>query len=60
LGAAYLAGLAVNYWTDIQEISTQWKLDRTFSPLIPASETTLLIKGWHRAVRAAQAWAAEE
>ncbi len=60
LGAAYLAGLAVNYWTDIQEISTQWKLDRTFSPGIPASETTLLIKGWHRAVRAAQAWAAED
>jgi glycerol kinase len=60
LGAAYLAGLAVGYWDDIQEIRTQWKLDRTFSPAIPASETTELIKGWHRAVRAAQAWAAEE
>lgn len=60
LGAAYLAGLAINYWTDIQEIRTQWKLDRTFLPGIPASETTILIKGWHRAVRAAQAWAAAE
>ena len=60
LGTAYLAGLAVGYWSDISEISQQWKLDRTFSPGIPASETTSLIKGWHRAVKAATAWAAEE
>ena len=59
LGAAYLAGLAVGYWNDIQDIRQQWKLDRTFAPAIPASETTELIKGWHRAVRAAQAWAEE-
>jgi len=60
LGAAYLAGLAVGYWSDIHDISQQWQLDRTFSPGIPASETTALIKGWHRAVRAAITWAAEE
>jgi glycerol kinase len=60
LGAAYLAGLAVNYWADIQEISQQWQLDRTFSPGIPAEETISLIKGWHRAVRAATAWADED
>jgi glycerol kinase len=60
LGAAYLAGLATGYWSDIQDIRQQWQLDRTFSPQIPASETTALIKGWHRAVRAAIAWAAEE
>lgn len=60
LGAAYLAGLAVGYWSDIQDISQQWQLDRTFSPGIAAGETTALIKGWHRAVRAATAWAAEE
>ncbi len=59
LGAAYLAGLAVGYWSDIHDISQQWQLDRIFSPGIPASETTALIKGWHRAVRAAIAWAAE-
>src|SRR5512133_2424055 len=47
LGAAYLAGLAVGYWSDIHDISQQWQLDRTFSPGIPASETTSLIKGWH-------------
>ncbi len=59
LGAAYLAGLAVGYWSNIQDIRDQWKLDRTFSPGIPASETTSLIKGWHKSVRAAIAWAEE-
>jgi glycerol kinase len=59
LGAAYLAGLAVNYWTDVNDIRQQWQLDRTFSPGIPASETTELVKGWHRAVKAAIAWAEE-
>jgi len=60
LGAAYLAGLAVNYWDDVNDIRQQWMLDRTFSPEIPASQTTVLIKGWHRAVKAATAWADDE
>jgi len=57
LGAAYLAGLAVNYWSDINEIRQQWQIDRTFSPQIEKSETISLIKDWHRAVNAAKAWA---
>jgi len=57
LGAAYLAGLAVNYWSNISEIRQQWQIDRTFSPQIEESETHSLIKGWHRAVNAAKAWA---
>jgi len=57
LGAAYLAGLAVNYWSNISEIRQQWQIDRTFSPQIEESETHSLIKGWHRAVRAAEVWA---
>lgn len=60
LGAAYLAGLAVNYWSDIHDIRQQWKLDRTFLPEIHRDETTELIKGWHRAVKAATAWAEDE
>jgi len=60
LGAAYLAGLAVNYWGNINDMREQWKLDRTFLPGIPQSETTTLIKGWHRAVKAATAWADDE
>jgi len=57
LGAAYLAGLAINYWSNISEIRKQWKIDRTFSPQIEESETLSLIKGWNRAVNAAKAWA---
>jgi glycerol kinase len=57
LGAAYLAGLAVKYWSDIDEIKHQWQVDRTFSPQIKSEETLSLVKGWHRAVKAAKAWA---
>jgi len=57
LGAAYLAGLAVNYWSDIKEVKQQWQMDRTFSPQIKANETYSLVKGWHRAVNASKAWA---
>lgn len=57
LGAAYLAGLAVNYWSDLNEIEKQWQVDKTFSPSIKKAETVSLIKGWHRAIRAAEAWA---
>jgi glycerol kinase len=57
LGAAYLAGLAVKYWSDVKEVKQQWQMDRTFSPQIKADETHSLIKGWHRAVNASKAWA---
>jgi len=57
LGAAYLAGLATGYWTDIKEIRKQWQADRTFIPHLKASEIKSLIQGWHRAVKAAEAWA---
>jgi glycerol kinase len=59
LGAAYLAGLAVKYWTSMDEIRNQWQINRTFVPLMPAHDTESLIKGWHRAVKAAEAWAGE-
>jgi glycerol kinase len=57
LGAAYLAGLAVGYWKDVDELRSQWKLDRRFSPAMEASEVSGCLDGWHRAVRAAKAWA---
>jgi glycerol kinase len=60
LGAAYLAGLATGYWSGLDEIRKQWQLDRTFSPAIKPEETVSLIKGWNRAVRAANAWAEEK
>jgi glycerol kinase len=57
LGAAYLAGLAVNYWDGPDELKQQWQVDRIFKPGISVSETNDLVKGWHRAVDAAKSWA---
>ena len=55
MGAAYLAGLAIGYWKSTNEIQEQWKIDRVFEP--GSDDTKELIKGWHRAVKAAKAWA---
>jgi len=54
IGAAYLAGLATGFWESIEQISAQWKIDKTFeaSPNLNNSER---IKGWNRAVKAAKA-----
>jgi glycerol kinase len=60
LGAAYLAGIAVSYWHGIDEIKKQWQIDKTFEPVMPLEETKTLIKGWHRAVKAAEAWASSD
>ena len=57
MGAAYLAGLAIGYWSSLDEIQKQWKIDRVFEP--DETDTNDLIKGWHRAVKAAKAWAGE-
>ncbi len=57
LGAAYLAGLGVNFWSDINEVRDQWRPDRIFKPELNAVEVQQLISGWERAVRAATAWA---
>ncbi len=60
LGAAYLAGLAVGYWSSMDEIKKQWQLDRIFSPQITTKEAGTLLKGWQRAVKAAETWASSE
>ncbi len=57
LGAAYLAGLGVNFWSDINEVRDQWQPEHIFKPELEAGEVQLLIRGWERAVRAATAWA---
>jgi len=59
LGAAYLAGLAVGFWDSIATISSQWQVDKTFSPAMDADKRNNLTKGWKRAVKAAQAWTEE-
>ena len=60
LGAAYLAGLAVGYWSSKDEIRKNWNLGRTFEPTMEETERTKLLKGWHRAVRCALAWSQDE
>lgn len=52
LGAAYLAGLAVGFWKDRQEIASHWQLDRTFTPAMPTDERDALYNGWKKAVQA--------
>jgi glycerol kinase len=56
LGAAYLAGLAVGYWKDQQEISTQWSIVHTFEPNMNNVVRDRLYKGWKKAVFAAMAF----
>jgi glycerol kinase len=57
LGAAYLAGIAVNFWNGIDDVKKQWQIDRTFTPQLKSEDVQSYIKGWHRAVKAAESWA---
>lgn len=60
LGAAYLSGLAVGFWQDIEEVKQYWQADKAFEPYMKEAVRTQLTAGWKRAVKAAQAWAEEE
>jgi len=53
LGAAYLAGLAVGFWSSKDEIAKQWVIDRKFTPQMPDENRTILFNGWKKAVNAA-------
>ena len=57
LGAAYLAGLAVGYWPDLEAIAAQWTAERTFSPTLDEAGRQEADAHWNRAVRATLAWA---
>ena len=52
LGAAYLAGLAVGYWKNKDEIASQWKVEHTFTPNLAADTRDELYTGWKKAVEA--------
>ena len=51
LGAAYLAGLAVSFWKDLDEIKQQWQVERTFDPVSDNEEIAAAKQGWADAVR---------
>ena len=59
LGAAYLAGLAVGYWADIDSIRKQWKIDKTFTPQLAPERVKEMLHYWHKAVKAARNWIEE-
>jgi glycerol kinase len=56
LGAAYLAGLAVGYWKDREEIAQQWNMEKSFEPDMEESRREDLYAGWKKAVNAAMAF----
>jgi glycerol kinase len=56
LGAAYLAGLAVGYWSDQQDVARNWALDREFTPAMPEAERSRLYARWQKAVTRSLAW----
>jgi len=56
LGAAYLAGLAVGYWEDQEEIKDQWEVDHRFTPSMDDTLVEKLRTGWSKALDRAMAW----
>lgn len=59
IGAAYLAGLAVGFWKDKNDVMANSKIERTFVPAMDDEKRNALIKGWNKAVRCAFNWAKE-
>jgi glycerol kinase len=57
LGAAYLAGLAVGFWSGADEIASQWQVDRRFEPQMSAEARAAKLARWHKAVARAGDWA---
>ena len=60
LGAAYLAGLAVGFWQDLDEIAVQWTIDKTFEPTMPRERAEMLQARWREALDRARGWAKRE
>ncbi len=56
LGAAYLAGLAVGYWKNQDEIKEQWHMDKRFEPTMEAETSKELYAGWKKAIEATKAF----
>jgi len=56
LGAAYLAGLAVGFWKDIEELRSKWQIDQTFLPRASVEKRKDWIQGWERAIKATNNW----
>ena len=60
MGAAYLAGLAVGYWSSKEDVIKNWAIDRTFEPTIDEADRAARCKGWNKAVKCSYGWAKED
>ena len=59
MGAAYLAGLAVGYWANTDEIRKNWAVDRSFQPKLDEASRAKRLKGWKKAVASISLWEKE-
>lgn len=57
LGAAYLAGLAVGFWSSLDDLSRNWQIDRRFEPVMTRDEAGTRMHEWSRAIERARGWA---
>ena len=60
MGAAYLAGLAVGYWSGKEEVVKNWQIDRVFEPQMKELKRAECLAGWNKAVRYSYGWAKED
>ncbi|WP_417850004.1 glycerol kinase GlpK [Thalassoglobus sp.] len=60
LGAAFLAGLAIGVWKDLESIAKHWQIDREFQPDMSEKERSEHTANWHRAVKASRNWIVDE
>jgi len=60
MGAAYLAGLAVGYWKDKEDVGKNWAIDKVFYPKLKENEREEKIHGWEKAVKRSFGWEEEE
>ena len=60
LGAAYLAGLAVGFWRDIDEVRANWQVDRTFEPALSADEVAYRRRRWAKALQRSLEWESDD
>ncbi len=56
LGAAYMAGLTIGFWSDVDEVRGMWRLDTEFAPSMSEDERLMHLSDWHRAVECAKLW----
>jgi len=56
LGAAYAAGLATGFWTSLDELKQNWKVDKRFEPTMSKETRDEMYRGWKKAIERAKGW----